>query len=83
MAMNNTTTGKDIFITLHRVLTDMKLDLSKLISVITGGAPAMVGQEKGVVSLLKRRMKDLEISHKIKNFTASFIKRHCPQNLSN
>ena len=60
--MNDTTTGKDIFITLQRVLTDMKLDLSKLISVTTDGASAMVGRE--------RHMKDLEISHKIK-------KLHC------
>ena len=53
MAMNDTTAGKDIFIALQRVLTDMKLDLSKLISVTTDGAPAMVGQEKGVVFLLE------------------------------
>ena len=66
MAMNDTTTGKDIFIALQRELTDMKLDFSKLINVTTGSAPAMVGQEKDVVSLLERRMKDLEISHKIK-----------------
>ena len=32
MAMNDTTTGKDIFITLQRVLTDMILDISKLFS---------------------------------------------------
>ena len=70
MAMNDTTTGKDIFIALQRVLTDMKLDLSKLISVTTDGATAMVEQEKGVVSLLERRMKDLGIFHKIK-------KLHC------
>ena len=43
MAMNDTAIGKDIFIALQRVLTDMKLDLSKLISVTTDGAPAMVG----------------------------------------
>ena len=36
----------------------------------TDGAPATVGQEKGVVSLLERRMKDFWISHKIK-------KLHC------
>ena len=70
MAINDTTTGKDIFIALQRVLTDMKLDLTKLVSVTTDGAPAMVGQEKGVISLLERRMKDLGISHKIK-------KLHC------
>ena len=70
MAMNDITTGKDIFIALQRVLADMKLDLSKLISVTTDGAPAMVGQEKGVVTLLERRMKDLGISHTIK-------KLHC------
>ena len=46
MIINDTTTGKDIFLALQRVLTDMKLDLSKLISVTTDGAPAMVGQKK-------------------------------------
>ena len=70
MAINDTTTGKDIFIALQRVLTDTKLDLSKLISVTTDGAPAIVEQEKDVVTLLERRMKDLRISHTIK-------KLHC------
>ena len=70
MAMNDTTTRKYIFIALQKELTDMKLDLSKFISVTTDGAPAMVGQEKGVVSLLERCMKDHGISHKIK-------KLHC------
>ena len=70
MAMNGITTGKDIFIALQRVLTDMKLDLSKLISVTTDGATAMARLENGVVTLLERRMKDLGISHKIK-------KLHC------
>ena len=66
MAMNDTTTEKDIFIVLQRVLTDIKLDLSKLTSVTTDGAPATAGQEKGVISQLERRIKDLGISHKIK-----------------
>ena len=55
MAMNDTTTGKNIFIALQRILTDTKLDLSKLISVTTNGVPAMDGQGKGVVSLLESR----------------------------
>ena len=70
MAMNDTNTGKNIFIAFQRVLTNMKLDLSKFISITTDDASAMVGQEKGVVTLLERRMKDLGISHKIK-------KLHC------
>ena len=66
MAMNDTTRGKDIFIALQKIPADMKLGLSKFISVTTNGAPAMVGQEKGVVFLLERRIKDLGIFHKIK-----------------
>ena len=83
MATNDITTGKDIFIALQRVLTDMKLDLSKLISVTTDGAPAMVGQKKWVTSLLERRMKDLGISHKIKKLHCIIHQEALWQNLSN
>ena len=61
----------------------MKLVLSKLISVTADGAPAMVGQEKGLVSLLERRMKDLGISHKIKKLHYIIHQEACAQNLSN
>ena len=63
-----TTTGKDILDAFLRCVTEMKLDLRKLISVTTDGAPAMVGSNKGFVNLLHKHMKDNGIDHDLLKF---------------
>ncbi|XP_032881422.1 general transcription factor II-I repeat domain-containing protein 2A-like [Amblyraja radiata] len=68
--MKGTTTGADILEALLKCTTDMELDLSKLVCVATDGAPAMVGEKKGVVALLQNHMEGLGINHKIE-------KMHC------
>ena len=57
--LKNTTTGKDIFEAVLLCLKEFKLDLSKLICVTTDGAPAMVGNKKGFVTLLENHIKTL------------------------
>ena len=51
------TTGEDILNGFYRVVKEMSLDLHKLISVTTDGAPAMVGSKKGFVTLLDKQLK--------------------------
>ena len=68
--LKNTTTGKDIFEAVLLCLKEFKLDLSKLICVTTDGAPAMVGNKKGFVTLLENHIKALGYENRI-------IKLHC------
>ncbi|XP_076339545.1 general transcription factor II-I repeat domain-containing protein 2A-like [Tachypleus tridentatus] len=64
--IKGTTTAADIPEALVKCTTNMKLDLSKLVCVKTNGMSAMVGEKKGLMALLQRRMEDLGIKHKIR-----------------
>ena len=68
--LKDTTTGADVFKATLKCLEENKLDLSKLVSVTTDGAPAMVGVRKGFVSLLQKHMK--EAGHQ-----TQIIRIHC------
>lgn len=65
--MKDTCTGADIFESIIKWSTEMNLDLSKLVGVTTDGAPAMVGQNKGFVTLL----------HEHIGIDKKLIKLHC------
>ena len=52
VSMKGTTTGVDILKALLHSTNSMSLDVSKLISVTTDGAPAVIGTNKGTVALL-------------------------------
>jgi len=54
--MKGTTTGADILKALLQCTNSMSLDLSKLVSVKTDGAPAMIGKNKGAVALLQKHL---------------------------
>ncbi|CAL4104910.1 unnamed protein product, partial [Meganyctiphanes norvegica] len=56
MPLKDTTTGEDIFEAVIKCFEIYKLDLSKLVSVTTDGAAAMVGIRKGFVSLLEKHL---------------------------
>ena len=56
MPLKDTTTGRDILDAVLKCIEEYKLDLSKLVSVTTDGAPAMVGVKKGFVALLQKHM---------------------------
>jgi hypothetical protein len=64
--IKGTTTGADILKALLQCNTDMKLDLLKLVSVTTDGAPAMVGKNKGAVALLQKHLEGLGIKHNVR-----------------
>ena len=68
--LKGTTTGQDIFNAVLVCLKGNNLDLSKLVSVTTDGAPAMVGSRKGFVSLLEKHI----ISE---GYGDKLIKLHC------
>jgi len=52
ISLNSTTRGEDIYAALKECLLRNSIDLNKLISLTTDGAPAMVGRKKGLVGLL-------------------------------
>ena len=68
--LKGTTTGADILRAVLPCLEENKLDLEKLVSVTTDGAPAMVGVRKGFVSLLEKHIKEAGFQNQI-------IKIHC------
>ncbi|XP_065658042.1 zinc finger BED domain-containing protein 5-like [Hydra vulgaris] len=48
-----TTIGQDIYDKLFKILLNRKVPLQKISSVVTDGAPAMIGRIRGVVTLLR------------------------------
>jgi zinc finger BED domain-containing protein 5/7/8/9 len=53
LPLPGTTTGQDIYNAVANFLKPNGIDLSKLVCVVTDGAPSMVGKNKGFVALLK------------------------------
>ncbi|XP_017889196.1 general transcription factor II-I repeat domain-containing protein 2-like [Ceratina calcarata] len=64
-SMHGTTTGEDIFSCVEATIDINGLDWSKLISVTTDGAPAMVGKYIGVLAYVKRKMANLHITNDV------------------
>lgn len=54
LPLNEHTTGKDVYDTLLTYFTKHKINLNKLASVITDGAPSMVGKNKGLIGYLNK-----------------------------
>ena len=63
--MKGTTTGADILKALLQCTKSMSLDLSKLLSITTDRAPAMIGKNKGAIALLQKHSEALGLSNKI------------------
>ncbi|XP_065651132.1 general transcription factor II-I repeat domain-containing protein 2-like [Hydra vulgaris] len=61
--MHGTTTGADIFLEIEKTLDKYELPITKLVSIVTDGAPAMIGLKKGLVGKLNEK-----IGKKINNF---------------
>jgi hypothetical protein len=57
--MSDTTTGEDIFNKFEQALNKYDLPLSKLVSLVTDGAPAMVGSNKGLVKKITEKCGDI------------------------
>ncbi|CAG9815991.1 unnamed protein product [Phaedon cochleariae] len=58
-----TTKGKDICMALKNSLTEKEIDLNKIVSVTTDGAPSMVGNKNGFISLFQT-----DVGHSILEF---------------
>ena len=54
--MKGRTTGADIYEAIADVLRIMEVDATKIVSITTDGAPAMVGRLQGMVTRLKEEM---------------------------
>ena len=52
--MKSTTAGEDILKEVLQCTNSMNVDLRKLVSVTTDGAPVMIGNVKGFTTLLKK-----------------------------
>ena len=63
--MTGTTTGVDILNALLLCIQDTNLDLSKIVSITTDGAPAMTGKNRGLTSLLQKYIYELGIDNDI------------------
>ena len=68
--LKGTTTGKDVLEAVLTCFKDNNLHLSRLVSVTTDGAPAMIGVKKGFVTLLENHMASV-------GFDNTIIKLHC------
>jgi len=66
--MKGQTRGSDLLQCLLTCLSKQQLDLTKLIGIVTDGAPAMIGRENGMVSLLSKHRLKLGIQTKLKNY---------------
>ena len=52
-SLPETTSGKDIFMEVHKYFIDKKIPLENLIQVSTDGAPSMTGRNKGFITQMK------------------------------
>ncbi|KAJ4930969.1 hypothetical protein JOQ06_025270 [Pogonophryne albipinna] len=57
LPMKGTTRGEDLFTSFMEFAKEKKLQMDKLISVCTDGAPCMLGKNKGFVALLREHEK--------------------------
>ena len=53
IALKETTCGADIKKALDEILMKAEISLNKFVSVVTDGAPAMVGRNAGLIALIK------------------------------
>ncbi|XP_065643059.1 general transcription factor II-I repeat domain-containing protein 2-like [Hydra vulgaris] len=50
--IHGTTTGAEIILEIEKILDKYKLPITKLVSMVIDGAPAMIGSKKGLVEVL-------------------------------
>ena len=55
--MYGTTTEKDILNTFTKHFEERGIDMKKIFSVTTDGAPAMIGQHRGFVNLIEQKIR--------------------------
>nr|XP_054593491.1 SCAN domain-containing protein 3-like [Nothobranchius furzeri] len=61
--LQTSTTGEDIYLAIMEMLAKRGMEPTKVISITTDGAPAMIGREKGAVTRMKKDNPDLLTYH--------------------
>ncbi|KAK7919119.1 hypothetical protein WMY93_010403 [Mugilogobius chulae] len=62
-ALKTHTRGEDIYLAIKEMLTQRGINLKKVVSITTDGAPSMMGREKGAVTRLKQDNPELLSYH--------------------
>ena len=73
--LHGRTTGKIVCDATLNCLSSTGLDLLRLVSITTDGAPAMLGKERGAASLLQKHCADAVTFTRSASCTASYIRR--------
>lgn len=69
-SLKDTVTGKDLYSSVINCLIRSKLNLDKLASITTDGAPSLIGKHCGFVTLMNDKIKEDFPSH-------SALSSHC------
>lgn len=67
-SLKSTTTGKDLFETVSCVIENMNLPWAKLCGITMDGAPSMIGEQKGMASM---------VHNKVCKSGGEAVKMHC------
>ena len=62
-SLGSNTRGEDIYKAIKKMLADRGIDVKKVVSITTDGAPAMLGREKGAVARMREDHPDLISYH--------------------
>ncbi|XP_043259019.1 general transcription factor II-I repeat domain-containing protein 2-like [Colletes gigas] len=64
-SVKKNTSGEDVFLCVEEVMEQNNLQWDKLVSVATGGAPAMARRHNGFVARLRIKLQNLAIPHEV------------------
>ena len=74
-SLKDTTTGKDLFESVINSITRSGLNLDKLLSITTDGAPSLTGKHSGLVKLTNDKIKEKFPLHNALSFHCSIHQR--------
>ena len=79
--LEETTKGRDLFVSLKNILEKYELPWKKFFSLTTDGARNMTGKFNGVQVFINQNLGDMRKFIKFISFTVSYTKRFCARTL--